>query len=148
MVSSSEAGESAKELKDLLQDWAAGYGSVYRRLVGAADHVVVLLDNPWPKNDAVECVSSYPLQLQDCEQDQRDAIKDPTRREANRQGARRAGAAVVDPKPWLCPGSGRCPRVVGDTFVYRDESHVADPYAEALTPVLRQELRKLGMLGG
>jgi hypothetical protein len=55
---------------------------------------------------------------------------------------------VVDPKPWLCPGSGRCPRVVGDTFVYRDESQVADPYAEALTPVLRQELRKLGMLGG
>jgi hypothetical protein len=33
-------------------------------------------------------------------------------------------------------------------FVYRDESHVADPYAEALPLVLRQELRKLGMLGG
>jgi transposase-like protein len=32
-----------------------------------------------------------------------------TRREANRQGARHAGAAVVDPKPWLCPGTGRCP---------------------------------------
>ncbi|MFD7409420.1 hypothetical protein ACFV7R_43910 [Streptomyces sp. NPDC059866] len=40
------------------------------------------------------------------------------------------------------------PRVVGDTFVYRDESHVAESYAEALTPVLRQELRKPGMLGG
>jgi predicted glycosyltransferase len=60
VVSSFEARESAKELKDLLQDWAAGYGPVYRRLVSAADHVVVLLD-PWSKNDAVECVSSYPL---------------------------------------------------------------------------------------
>jgi hypothetical protein len=83
MVSPSEAGESAKELEDLLQDWAAGYGPVYHHMVGAADHVVVLLDNTWPKNDAVECVSSYALQLHDCEQDQPDAIKDPTRREAN-----------------------------------------------------------------
>ncbi len=74
-------------------------------------------------------------------------LKDPTRREANRQGAHRAGAAVVDPKPWLCPRSGGCPVVVGDTFVYRDESHLAESYAEALAPVLRQELRKQGMTG-
>ncbi|MGP4084407.1 hypothetical protein [Streptomyces sp. KR55] len=50
--------------------------------------------------------------------------------------------------PGCAPGRAGAPRVVGDTFVYRDESHVAESYAEALTPVLRQELRKLGMLGG
>ncbi|MFD8726034.1 SGNH hydrolase domain-containing protein [Streptomyces sp. NPDC059629] len=99
------------------------------------------------EGDAVECASSYPLHLEDCEQNQREAIRDPTRREANRQGTRGAGAALIDPKPWLCPRSGRCPVVVGDMFVYRDESHIAEAYAEALTPVLRQELRRLGMLG-
>ncbi|MEV5384415.1 hypothetical protein [Streptomyces sp. NPDC052721] len=40
------------------------------------------------------------------------------------------------------------PLVIGDRFVYRDASHVAESYAEALTPVLRQELRKPGRLGG
>ncbi|MFD5383554.1 acyltransferase family protein [Streptomyces sp. NPDC127074] len=99
----------------------------------------------WPKDDPVECAASRPLRLRGCEPDQRDAVKDPTRREAGRQGARRAGAAVVDPRPWLCPRSGGCPVAVGDTFVYRDESHLAESYVEALAPVLRQELRKQGV---
>lgn len=55
------------------------------------------------------------------------------------QGARPAGHGG---------GTGRCPLVVVDTFVYRDESHVAESCAEALTPVLRRELKKPGMLGG
>ncbi|MEV5384459.1 acyltransferase family protein [Streptomyces sp. NPDC052721] len=146
VVSSSEAGEPAEGVTDTPRSWAAGYERVYRRLVATAGHVAVLLDNPWPKGDAVECASSYPLRLGVCERDQSHAIKDPARREANRQGARRAGAAVIDPKPWLCPRSGRCPVVVGDTFVYRDESHMAESYAVALTPVLRQELQELGIL--
>jgi hypothetical protein len=55
---------------------------------------------------------------------------------------------VIDPEPWLCPRSGRCPVAVDDTFVYRDESHLAESYAGALAPVLGQELRKLGLAGG
>ncbi|AEM85538.1 acyltransferase family protein [Streptomyces violaceusniger] len=147
VASSSEAGTSVRPLRDPLREWAAGYERVYRQLARAADHVAVLLDNPWPKDDPVECAASRPLRLRGCEPDQRDAVKDPTRREANRQGARRAGAAVVDPKPWLCPRSGGCPVAVGDTFVYRDESHLAETYVEALAPVLRQELRKPGLTG-
>jgi hypothetical protein len=38
--------------------------------------------------------------------------------------------------------------VIGDTFVYRDESHMAETYAGALAPVLDQELRRLGFVGG
>ncbi|MFF3820447.1 acyltransferase family protein [Streptomyces bluensis] len=148
VASSSEAAQAVTPMTDQLKGWADGYARVYGELARHAEHVAVLLDNPWPKGDAVECASSHPLSLRNCELDQADAIKDPTRREANRQGALRAGASVIDPKPWLCPATGGCPLVVGDTFVYRDESHVAESYAEALTPVLRQELRKLGMLGG
>lgn len=147
VASSSEAGTSVRPLRDPPRDWAAGYERVYRQLARAADQVAVLLDNPWPKDDPVECAASRPLRLRGCEPDQRDAVKDPTRREAGRQGARRAGAAVVDPKPWLCPRSGGCPVAVGDTFVYRDESHLAESYVEALAPVLRQELRKQGATG-
>jgi hypothetical protein len=40
------------------------------------------------------------------------------------------------------------PLVVGDTFVPRDESHIAESCAEALTPVLCQGLRKRGMRDG
>jgi peptidoglycan/LPS O-acetylase OafA/YrhL len=148
LASSSEAARPFEPMKDPLGDWTAGYARVYERLAEAADHVAVLLDTPWPnaKDDPVECASTHPLRLEKCESDQSDAIKNTTLREANRQGALRAGAAVIDPKPWLCPGSGNCPVAVRDTFVYRDESHMAETYAEALTPVLGQELRSLGVI--
>jgi hypothetical protein len=45
------------------------------------------------------------------------------------------------PETLAVPRDGQVSLVVGDTFVYRDESHVTESYAEALTPVLRQELR-------
>lgn len=143
VASSSEAATPVKRMKDPLRGWTAAYERVFRRLADDAEHVAVLLDNPWPKDDPVECAASHPLRLDRCEQDRRDAVKDPTRREATRRAAVRAGAAVVDPRPWLCPPAGTCPLVVGDTFAYRDESHVAESYAEALTPVLWQELRHL-----
>lgn len=147
VASSSEVATPLKPMKDPRRDWTAGYARVYDRLARAADHVAVLLDTPWPNGDPVECAATHPLRLEKCEPDQRDAIKDPALREANRQGAQRAGATVIDPEPWLCPRSGRCPVVVGDTFVYRDESHMAETYAGALAPVLGQELRKLGLVG-
>ncbi|WP_043679594.1 acyltransferase family protein [Streptomyces xylophagus] len=148
VATSSEVATPLKPMTDPLRDWTAGYTRVYERLTRSADHVAVLLDTPWPQGDPLECASTHPLRLEKCEPDQRDATKDATLREANRQGALRAGATVIDPKPWLCPRSGNCPVVVGDTFVYRDDSHMAETYAEALTPVLGQELRKLGILSG
>ncbi|MFE6520642.1 acyltransferase family protein [Streptomyces sp. NPDC057794] len=142
VTSSSEAGTAARPVDDPLRDWTAAYGRVFRRLDDGADRVVVLLDNPWPKGDAVECAARRPLRLRACEHGPRDAVRDPVRREATRLAGRRAGATVLDPAPWLCAGggAGRCPVVVGDTFVYRDESHVAESYAEALAPVLEAEL--------
>ncbi|MER6437126.1 acyltransferase family protein [Streptomyces sp. NPDC001185] len=147
VTSSSEAATPVEPMTDPPREWRVGYERVYRQLDRYAGHLVVLLDTPWPRSDAVECASSRPLDLPACERDQRDAVRSPVLREASRQAAARTGATLLDPKPWLCPPRGRCPFVVGDTFVYRDESHVAESYAEALTPVLRQELRASGSAG-
>ncbi|MEV7148947.1 acyltransferase family protein [Streptomyces sp. NPDC093084] len=135
VTSSSEAAKPAHPLREPLRDWQSGYERVYRRLARDADHVLALLDTPWPRVDAVECAAGHPLDLPACEQDQRDAVKAPLLREASRRAAHRTGVALLDPKPWLCPTRGRCPLVVGDTFVYRDESHLAESYAKALTPL-------------
>lgn len=54
-------------------------------------------------------------------------------READRQGARSAGVAVIDPKTWLCPVSGGCSVAVGDTSVYRCTRFVSAPRAAART---------------
>ncbi len=145
VAASSEAAEPVHRMSDPSREWTRGYERVYRRLARDAGAVAVLLDSPWPKGDAVECAARHPLRLGECEADQRDAIRSPTLRKAGETAARRAGAEVVDPRPWLCPPRGGCPTVVADTFVYRDESHVAESYARALAPVVREAFRKLGL---
>ncbi|MFE1199866.1 acyltransferase family protein [Streptomyces olivaceoviridis] len=147
VTSSSEAAKPAHRMEDPQREWTAGYERVYRRLAHAADRLIVTLDNPWPRGDAVECAARNPVHLRRCEPDGSAAIKSPILRRAGRTAALHADATVVDPQPWLCPPRGKCPSVVADTFVYRDESHMAESYVEALTPVLRQRVERLGISG-
>ncbi|MFE9680798.1 acyltransferase family protein [Streptomyces sp. NPDC006285] len=146
VASSSEAARPAGRMTDPVREWAAGYERVYRRLARDAGRLVVLLDNPWPKGDAVECAAHHPLHLRECAAERRVAIKSPLLRTAGRTAAGRTGAVLVDPEPWLCPRAGGCPVVVGDTFVYRDGSHLAESYVAALTPVLRREMQRRGVM--
>ncbi|MDR3081647.1 MAG: hypothetical protein LBV60_12105 [Streptomyces sp.] len=37
-------------------------------------------------------------------------------------------------------GRTRCPTVVADTLVYRDDGHMSETYAQALAPVLEPVL--------
>jgi hypothetical protein len=41
---------------------------------------------------------------------------------------------VVDPTPWFC--TDRCPIVVGNVLVFKDNSHLTLAYARALQPVI------------
>lgn len=59
------------------------------------------------------------------------------------EAAAATGVSVVDPVPWLCGTGGGCPVVVADTFVYRDDSHLTESYAEAIAPVLDHEMTTL-----
>ncbi|WP_431961590.1 SGNH hydrolase domain-containing protein [Actinacidiphila sp. bgisy160] len=87
--------------------------------------------------------SVSPLRLSRCTQRLPEATKDPVRRTAVRQAARAGGVTVIDPEPWLCAPDGTCRVAVGNVFVYRDDSHIADAYAEALAPVLAPRLTPL-----
>ncbi|MDT0342445.1 acyltransferase family protein [Streptomyces litchfieldiae] len=136
IVSSSDAAEPAHPAADPARQWARGYQDTLGRLVDTGGEVAVMLDNPWPKWDGVECAAAYPLELDHCAGQLSGAFRDAERRELTREAARRAGVAVIDPAPWLCSPEGTCPVIVGDTAVYRDESHVNEAYAEAIAPVL------------
>ncbi|MGK5531687.1 acyltransferase family protein [Streptomyces sp. URMC 129] len=143
IAASSDAGDPVDATGDLLQEWTAGYRETFRHLVDTGARVAVLLDTPWPDEDAVECAALHPLALGRCESRLPDAIRDATRREAATDAAAATGVSVIDPLPWLCTAAGTCPVVVGDTFVYRDDNHVSEAYAEALAPVLGERLSEL-----
>ena len=53
--------------------------------------------------------------------------------------ARASGIRLIDPTPWFCTPE-RCPVVVGNILVYKDDSHMTIAYAEAVTPLLDRAL--------
>jgi len=143
IVSSSDAGDPLRPERDVAQQWTDGFRTTYEALGASGAKVVALLDTPWPRTDAVDCAGLYSLRLDRCGNRLPGAIRDGARRGAALAAARESGAVVIDPVPWLCTGKGDCPVLVGDTVVYRDDSHIADAYAEALAPVLGARLTEV-----
>ncbi|MGW2260580.1 acyltransferase family protein [Streptomyces sp. NPDC001780] len=140
VVSSSDAGTPARPAGDPVRQWTSGFQDTFRALTATGTRVAALLDTPWPKVDAVDCAAAYPLRLGRCANHLPQAIRDERRQRAERTAAATTGVTVIDPTPWLCDALGNCPVVVGDRFVYRDDSHLAEGYAEALAPVLGDRL--------
>ena len=143
VVSSSDAGDAVHPESDLLQQWTTGYQDTFKALGTSGAKVTAILDTPWPKGDAVDCAAAHLLKVAQCTNKASRAIQDQTRRTATETAAASTGVSVIDPEPWLCNTGGDCPVVVGNTFVYRDDSHIADAYAEALAPVLGARLTRL-----
>ncbi len=50
------------------------------------------------------------------------------------------GATSVDPTTWMCIDN-RCPVIVSNLLVYRDESHISTAYSRWLAPALGAALR-------
>ncbi|MET9680634.1 acyltransferase family protein [Streptomyces coeruleorubidus] len=144
VVSSSDAGDPARPAADPLHQWTTGFEHTFRDLGSSGARVAALLDTPWPKGDPIDCAARNSLQLRACAHHLPDATRDATRGAAIRAAASTTATTVIDPTPWLCaPRTGICPVVVADTAVYRDDSHLSEAYAEALTPVLAPSLDRL-----
>jgi hypothetical protein len=51
---------------------------------------------------------------------------------------------------YICPNStkrratGRCPAIIGNVLVYRDDHHLSVTFIESLSTLLEKELRMLG----
>lgn len=144
VVSSSDAGDPAHPTADPLHQWTTGFANTFRALAASGARVAALLDTPWPKGDPIDCAAQNSLRLRICAHHLPDAIRDATRRTAIRDAAATTATTVIDPTPWLCaPGTGICPVLVADTAVYRDDSHLSEAYAQALTPLLAPPLDHL-----
>ena len=41
----------------------------------------------------------------------------------------------IDTAGWYCP-DGVCPPQIGNVYIYRDQNHISNAYAESLAPLL------------
>lgn len=115
--------------------WADGTARTVATLAGSGARVVLLEDTVNPGRAVPGCVAEHLVDVTACAPYRAGAIEPAARRAGQRAAARAAGARLVDPVPWLC-APRRCPVVVGNLLVYRDEQHLSTDYVTWLTPAL------------
>jgi hypothetical protein len=114
--------------------WVDALGRLVSRLRATGAAVLVLGPAPDPLSTVPSCVSGHMDDVVACS---------PARSEALNAGGVAAEAAAVqaaggryaDLGDLFCTAQ-RCPVIVGNTLVYRDDNHITGEYAQWLAPVI------------
>jgi peptidoglycan/LPS O-acetylase OafA/YrhL len=112
--------------------------------IAANSRIVVLADNPTVSEDSLACLSRPSLGgdgTGDCGTPREEALALPDPLVA--AAATVPGAKVIDLTQYYCTAD-RCPSVIGDVIVYRDNgSHVTATYFSTLAPALVDGIRRV-----
>jgi len=112
-----------------------------RNLLGIGAKPVFLEDTPKPHEHVPICLSAHKENIQPCNLLYRDSITEEFGRTA-REVFTKPDSAFIPTVSWFCIDT-LCPSVVGNSVVYRDESHITTRYAELITPELLHWLQDL-----
>ena len=119
--------------------WAAATLDTMRQLTAGGRHVEFLADTPYPRADVPTCVSEHLADVRTCQVVRAQAYHaSALYTDRHRQVVatlEQARLSVVDPVGWICSGT-TCPVIVGDTLVYRDDSHISNTYSTELAPLV------------
>ncbi|MEE6176649.1 acyltransferase family protein [Mycobacterium sp. 050134] len=114
--------------------WIGGLNRLVHQGRGSGAQVLVLGPIPDPHASVPDCLSGH--------LDDATACSAPPSAAVNQRGISAESAAVeagggqyADLSGLFCTAQ-RCPAIVGNALVYRDENHVTDEYARLLTPVM------------
>ena len=123
------------------QEWAAAWQRSIDAVSAPGTKVYFVNDTPWQAGATPDCLSAHLGDPSACVRDRTSAVALPERRKLVEDTARAAGASIIDPVPWFCTAT-RCPSVIGNVLVYRDQHHVTTAYSRLLAPLLAEALRR------
>ena len=112
-----------------------GYVRVLDTLAAATPSVVVLSDTPYPAGDVPDCLSAHLDDASACTSTHEHALAHRLT-DVEREAADRAARPPTSPPTTSCAVRPRCPVIVGNLLVYRDNSHLSTPYVRWLAPEL------------
>ncbi|MGE2715895.1 acyltransferase family protein [Mycolicibacterium litorale] len=114
--------------------WLDGLTRLVSRLRATGAAVLVLGPVPDPLSIAPSCVSDHMDDVVACSPARSLALND-TGIAAEAAAVRAAGGRYADLADLFCTAQ-RCPVIVGNTLVYRDDNHITDEYAQWLAPAI------------
>jgi hypothetical protein len=115
--------------------WLNGVAATFSFLHRSADHVIFISDVPRFQQPVPNCVSGHISDVQHCTISRSTAVYEPQAKAGELALATRFQIDAIDPMPWFCTAT-RCPVIVGNILLYRDEQHITPAWARFLTPVL------------
>ena len=119
--------------------WAATTVDTMQQLAAGGQRVEFLADTPYPQADVPTCVSEHLADVRACQVKRAQAYHSSAlysdRHAQVVSTLERARIPVIDPIDWICSTTS-CPVIVGDTLVYRDDSHLSNTYSTELAPLL------------
>ncbi|MBX3025824.1 acyltransferase [bacterium] len=118
--------------------WADGLARTIRRIAATGAAVVMILDTPRPAGDLPTCLSKHADDVAACATARSQAV-DEHWRALERATATDAGASVIDPTDWVCPGDP-CPPVISSRIVFRDDHHLSTAFVTLLASRLANAL--------
>jgi hypothetical protein len=118
-------------------DRARQADAMARLLRTVPGRVAVIADTPLMAVDVPACLSRRDRTADQCATSRGYALTAHLARDG--RAAEDAGAALIDPSPWLC-GPEVCPATIDSTIVWRDDHHLTATMARQLASVLEPAL--------
>ncbi|WP_415624498.1 acyltransferase family protein [Mycobacterium xenopi] len=114
--------------------WLDGLGRTVAQLRGTGANVLVLGPIPDPRSTVPTCLSAHLDDASACSPPRSTAVNDAGIA-AERAATAAGGGRYADLTELFCTRD-RCPVIVGNDLVYRDDNHVTIEYARTLVPVI------------
>ncbi|MGY4101465.1 acyltransferase family protein [Nocardia sp. R16R-3T] len=116
------------------QAWVDSLNQLVGQLRATGAAVLVLGSIPDPHTTVPVCLSQHIDNAAACTPARPVAVNDAGIA-AEQAAATAGGGQYADPTPLFCTAA-RCPLIIGDNLVYRDDNHLTVSYARALGPVI------------
>ena len=125
--------------RDPDQVWREGLDLTLAKVRPLATHVLLLGDSATPKSDVPSCLAGNLSNVPNCVATRSEAVR-PSRLQVERELAAQYDADFVPTSDWLCTDTA-CPVIVGNTLMYRDDSHITATASRLLAPYLEATVR-------
>ncbi|QCB96785.1 acyltransferase [Arthrobacter sp. PAMC25564] len=114
-----------------------GYLEGVKPFTDAGMDVVGIRDNPRFGINMPECVQKHGPDAPDCNVPLQESLAASSPLDAYR--GKVPGLHLMDLSDFICAG-GRCPAVVGNVYVYKDDNHLTKTYVQTMIPMFEERL--------
>ena len=121
--------------------WKEGIDLTVSKVRPLTDHLLLLGDSATPLEDVPSCLSGNLSNVPRC-MNSRDGAVRPGRLAVEREVAIKYDADFIPTSDWMCTDSA-CPVIVGNTLMYRDNSHITATASLFLAPYVDAALKSV-----